>query len=257
MVSPDFHSKRFVLVTTATSKDHLLGARETVLQCLYEVGLIPVIVHAGMDFEVVQELLYAAAGVVLTGGPDVDPAHYNQESHEKTQASDPLRDNFELSVIKISDELNLPILAICRGAQILWVSGGGQLLQEVGEVVPEDVERFLPCTTKRLICAHKLDSRLLENHLTALLKYFYIPNDFFNLRFKVILKHWLSWKNLKRYPSLSFLLLLKLPKSMKRMCKGCCDRVQKKLLESEGVEVSSSFTIDIEKYRYLFPLDSE
>jgi putative glutamine amidotransferase len=141
MSSLEKQFERLVLVTTTTAHDRLVMGRETVLQCLYEVGLIPVLIHAGMPWEIVSELLQRTSGLVLTGGPDIDPKQYGQEQHPKTIVSDPARDTFELAVVKIADQLNLPILGICRGAQILWVSQEGQLIQEVSEVVDPKVER--------------------------------------------------------------------------------------------------------------------
>lgn len=71
------------------------------------------------------------AGLMLTGGADVDPAIYRSAPHEKTRFTDPIRDGYELRFITGALELDLPVLAICRGHQLLNVALGGGLHQHI------------------------------------------------------------------------------------------------------------------------------
>ncbi len=71
------------------------------------------------------------AGVVLTGGIDVDPAAYGQAPHEKVTRWDRERDEFELALLRQALARDLPVLAICRGHQVLNVALGGGLLQHI------------------------------------------------------------------------------------------------------------------------------
>jgi putative glutamine amidotransferase len=75
--------------------------------------------------------LEACSGLVLTGGVDVDPALYGETRHPKTQNPDRERDEFELARLTRALELDMPVLAICRGHQVLNVSLGGKLLQHI------------------------------------------------------------------------------------------------------------------------------
>ena len=70
-------------------------------------------------------------GLILTGGVDVDPACYREEPHPKVRHVNPLRDAFELAVLRHALTADLPVLAICRGHQLLNVAFGGSLLQHV------------------------------------------------------------------------------------------------------------------------------
>src|SRR3954469_13492416 len=68
-------------------------------------------------------------GLLLPGGVDVDPALYNEPPHAMTQPPVPGRDVMELTLLRQALEHDLPVLAICRGVQLLNVCLGGSLLQ--------------------------------------------------------------------------------------------------------------------------------
>jgi gamma-glutamyl-gamma-aminobutyrate hydrolase PuuD len=69
--------------------------------------------------------------LILTGGIDVDPARYGDERHPKVRHVDPRRDQFEISVLQAALSQDLPVLAICRGHQLLNVAMGGSLVQHI------------------------------------------------------------------------------------------------------------------------------
>jgi gamma-glutamyl-gamma-aminobutyrate hydrolase PuuD len=74
-------------------------------------------------------------GLMLTGGVDVDPALSGAERHPKTQEPDPVRDDFEIALLHAALARELPVLAICRGIQVLNVVRGGTLIQHLPDVV--------------------------------------------------------------------------------------------------------------------------
>lgn len=69
--------------------------------------------------------------LVLTGGADVDPALYGQAVHESSQQPEPARDAYELALLRECGRQGVPVLAICRGMQLLNVSRGGSLCQHL------------------------------------------------------------------------------------------------------------------------------
>ena len=79
-------------------------------------------------------------GVVLTGGGDVDPAFYKAERHATVEDAEPGRDEFELDLARRALDADLPMLAICRGSQVLNVAAGGTLVQDI----PSAIETELP-----------------------------------------------------------------------------------------------------------------
>lgn len=93
---------------------------------LREAGAQPADLH-GLPVD-----LGALAGLVLTGGYDVTPARYHARPHPKVKRTDPARDHFELALLREALARDLPVLAICRGMQLLNVAFGGTLLQHIG-----------------------------------------------------------------------------------------------------------------------------
>jgi putative glutamine amidotransferase len=80
-----------------------------------------------------SQLLGLIDGLVLAGGADIDPASYGQAAHEKTTATVPERDAFEIALVRAAIERDLPLLGICRGMQLINVACGGTLLQHLPE----------------------------------------------------------------------------------------------------------------------------
>ena len=85
----------------------------------------------GREIPEVLLLLDQCSGVVVTGGEDVHPSHYNLAEEASRCECDPYRDTLELALIEKALALKLPLLAICRGEQILNVSMGGNLIVDL------------------------------------------------------------------------------------------------------------------------------
>jgi putative glutamine amidotransferase len=83
------------------------------------------------DVTEVGQGLQGCDGLLLTGGVDVDPSLYGEFPHMMTQAAVPARDALELALLREALEQDLPVLAICRGHQLLNVCLGGSLLQHI------------------------------------------------------------------------------------------------------------------------------
>ena len=69
-------------------------------------------------------------GLLLTGGADVEPARYGETPHPSTEI-DAQRDAFEVPIARSAMERDMPLLAICRGVQVLNVAAGGTLVQDI------------------------------------------------------------------------------------------------------------------------------
>jgi putative glutamine amidotransferase len=78
-------------------------------------------------------------GLVLTGGADVNPALYGQEPHPALGPVSDIRDAWEIALVKAAQRQAKPLLAICRGAQVLNVTLGGTLIQDLPSQHPSEI----------------------------------------------------------------------------------------------------------------------
>ncbi len=101
-------------------------------------GGVPFVL-ARLDGSFLDDALDACEGILLGGGRDIEPRLFGQEPTEHLAATEPLRDAFELELVRRALDRKLPILGACRGIQILNVALGGTLVQDVS-VKPEWAE---------------------------------------------------------------------------------------------------------------------
>jgi putative glutamine amidotransferase len=133
-------------------------------------GGVPVIVPHNLDEEALHALLDRLDGVLLSGGGDLDPALYGEAAHPATCEIEPDRDRVELTLARWLVEQARPLLAICRGIQVLNVALGGTLVQDIPTQVPAAAPHsFDRKTTPRHYLAHpvKIDP---DSHLARVLQ---------------------------------------------------------------------------------------
>jgi putative glutamine amidotransferase len=100
------------------------------------------VLHVGGEVRVLEPSPDIAAslegldGLLLTGGGDLAPSKYGEAPHPTVEAAEPGRDDFELGLVALARQRRLPILAICRGVQVLNVAYGGTLVQDIPSQVP-------------------------------------------------------------------------------------------------------------------------
>lgn len=172
---------RFILVSTNTPEESgLLMVRRTVLRCLEEIGLPYIIVHGGMPDTLLQEYLQIASGIVIPGGPDIQSIQYGEQPHSKNDTPDLQRDILEFKLLRWADEFDLPILAICRGLQMMAIEDDATLIQHLPDVVTDEVHGkeegvyaglYAPEAQQKVILER--GNRLLEQILQK-----YLPADF-------------------------------------------------------------------------------
>jgi len=86
------------------------------------------------------DALSGCDGLLLTGGPDVDPREYGESDRHPTVEVNPVRDEYELAVARYALDRDVPLLAICRGAQVLNVAAGGRLIQDLPAAQPSSLD---------------------------------------------------------------------------------------------------------------------
>ena len=126
-------------VTETSLGRRVVAAGEAYVDAVRLAGGFPVLLTPTADVQTIDAALAYVDGVLFTGGKDVDPAHYGETIFNTKVAPEPERDAFELPLARAAVAENRPLLAICRGMQVLNVALGGSLWQDI----PEQVERAL------------------------------------------------------------------------------------------------------------------
>jgi gamma-glutamyl-gamma-aminobutyrate hydrolase PuuD len=93
------------------------------------------------DEDGIEEVLDALDGLVFSGGNDMEPEEYGAEPHPATTGTNPERDRGELALLEAALARDLPVLAICRGFEVLNVARGGDLVQHLPEIVGHEEHR--------------------------------------------------------------------------------------------------------------------
>lgn len=89
------------------------------------------------DPEALDACLEAAEGLVLSGGPDLDPSLFGQSPHPMLEPAKGPRASFDVRLCRRAFEFHIPILGICRGCQVVNVAFGGSLHQDILTAFPE------------------------------------------------------------------------------------------------------------------------
>ena len=123
-----------VVALTSTTKDigGMMRVRlnEAYVRAARSAGLIPLVLPP-IEPEALGPVLDSVAGVILTGGEDVDPSEYGETASPKTDPPHRPRDKCELAVARLAHDRRVPTLAICRGIQVVNVAFGGTLIQDI------------------------------------------------------------------------------------------------------------------------------
>ena len=109
------------------------------VQAVERAGARPLLVPPSEDG--VDETLDALDGLLFSGGADLDPDLYGAEAHPATNGVRPARDRAELALLEGALARDMPVLAVCRGVQVLNVARGGDLVQHLPDVVGDERHR--------------------------------------------------------------------------------------------------------------------
>jgi putative glutamine amidotransferase len=107
------------------------------------------VLHAGAEIRLLEpsmgvaEALDGVDGLLLTGGEDVDPTRYGEATHPTVVDVERPRDDFEIGLVNEARARKMPLLAICRGIQLLNVAYGGSLVQDIPSQIPGALDHHL------------------------------------------------------------------------------------------------------------------
>ena len=94
-------------------------------------GGVPYLIPVTDDIEVLRQIVVQLDGLVMTGGEDIAPNYYGEQNHQQLGEVNDERDVYDITLIKLAIEHNIPILGICRGLQLINVAMGGTLYQDL------------------------------------------------------------------------------------------------------------------------------
>ena len=106
------------------------------LDAILTAGGLPILLPTSLPLTALPELVNRFDGFVLSGGGDVDPVLYSGHLDTTIHSIDPERDPFELALIPLVLAADKPLLAICRGVQVLNVALGGSLYEDIASALP-------------------------------------------------------------------------------------------------------------------------
>lgn len=109
---------------------------DSYIRALLKIDAIPLIIPVIQSRKILEQIFQMIDGLLLIGGPDLDPVHYHQAAHAGLRKVTPARDKMEMQVSLWALEADLPIMAICRGIQVLNVAAGGTLWQDITSQLP-------------------------------------------------------------------------------------------------------------------------
>lgn len=110
---------------------------EAYTRAVERAGMIPVVLPPLGEFAASGQAVGALHGLVLTGGEDVDPRRYGAARHPAADLPHEIRDASELALLSAARQQRTPVLAICRGLQIVNVALGGTLVQDLPTERPD------------------------------------------------------------------------------------------------------------------------
>ncbi len=121
-------------INSTFEKYDVIRIADNYIQSVVKIGAVPIILPVVVDEKIIKSQLKGIHILILSGGEDVSPHFYKEEFLKKCGNPCVTRDLYEMKLIKYALELRIPILGICRGAQILNVALGGSLYQDLSYI---------------------------------------------------------------------------------------------------------------------------
>lgn len=126
------------------------------VQSILRANATPILLPIIHDSEAMQQQIQAVDALILSGGQDVEPHHYQEEPSALLEAVCRERDIYEFAALKAAFEQQIPIFGVCRGLQLINVAFGGTLYQDIPHHFPESSVQHSQ-KTKRDEATHKVD----------------------------------------------------------------------------------------------------
>lgn len=141
-------------ISDQTPPINLLGLMPSYLDAIVAAGGVPVMIPLGLSDDDIGDIIQQMDGVLLPGGGDIEPSVYRGNGHPTVSGIDEDRDRVEFVVARTAVAQQKPLLAICRGLQVLNVALGGSLWEDVEQLMPQAMHHEFVNTHPRNYLAH-------------------------------------------------------------------------------------------------------
>ncbi|MGN0157938.1 MAG: gamma-glutamyl-gamma-aminobutyrate hydrolase family protein [Brotaphodocola sp.] len=131
--------------------------RPAYLKAIRAAGGIPVILPLDLTADDIEQLIDSFDGILFTGGPDVHPFFFGEDTQAHCGNVCLKRDNMEFALLEIAMNHQKPLLGICRGAQMLNIGLGGDIYQDIPSQFPQDFPIAHVQPFKYEIPSHKVE----------------------------------------------------------------------------------------------------
>lgn len=135
--------KPFIGITTSLVRGHVAND-QNYSDSIVKAGGIPILIPPLHDVRYIEDILKRIKGLILSGGQDISPFLYQQDPHPACGEFSLRRDRFEVALYERARAMEMPILAICRGMQLVNVIHGGNLVQDIAAQRPESLVHVHP-----------------------------------------------------------------------------------------------------------------
>lgn len=146
-------------------------SRRFYVSVIEAVGGVPVLLPSVQRTVIREKYLSLLNGIILSGGVDVNPLYFGEEPVPGMREISPERDEFEMMLAKEFFALGKPILAVCRGCQVLNLSLGGSIFQDINSQIDQIIKhdqkapRYCPTHSIKVIQGTRLSQILLQEHV--------------------------------------------------------------------------------------------
>lgn len=118
-------------------RENLNCIADAYINAVVLAGGVPVLIPVLEDVDDLVELLDKLDGLILSGGGDIDPSFFNEPLQASPASINESRDIYDLKLIKLATDRQMPVFGICRGFQVLNVAFGGSLYQDIPTHYPQ------------------------------------------------------------------------------------------------------------------------
>ena len=159
---------RLIGVTPSQNENGSITINQDYVDAVFRAHALPVLLPLTAEEEALREMVNRIDGLLLTGGADVGPGMYGEEKLPCCGEIAPRRDEMEFAVCRMALEKDLPILAICRGHQVLSCVLGGNMYQDIAEQFGKELTHPQYSTPRDKVHSVRVEKDSLLHRVTGL-----------------------------------------------------------------------------------------